>query len=158
MGRKGIEVGCLKGGKLNNRTGWSSAALNQFVTEFRSASGILESAQSHLEDAIMRQIPLYQRIDGTCLYSSKARQSGQPGPAALRAGNLLAVVCLSFGTALAAFVPAALEQRIVSLFFFCLIPAVWFLAGGDIFFHGVWVGGGRYDTGLGTSLLYTRLF
>jgi hypothetical protein len=80
----------------------------------------------------MRQIPLYQGIDQTCLYPSKARQSGQPGPAALRAGNLLAVVCLSFGTAFAAFVPAALEQRIVSLFFFGLIPAVGFYAGGHI--------------------------
>jgi hypothetical protein len=80
----------------------------------------------------MRQIPLYQGIGRTCLYSSKARQSGQPGPAALRAGNLLAVVCLSCGTAIAAFVPAPLGQRIVSLFFFGLIPAVGFYASGHI--------------------------
>jgi hypothetical protein len=80
----------------------------------------------------MRQIPLYQRIDRTCLYSSKARQSGQPGPAVLRASNFIAVVCLSFGTAFAAFVPAALGQRIISVFFFGLIPAVGFYACGQI--------------------------
>ncbi len=105
----------------------------------------------------MRQIPLYQRIDGTCLYSSKARQSGQPGPAALRAGNLLAVVCLSFGTALAAFVPAALEQRIVSLFFFGLIPAVGFYAGGHILSQLLVFGGELCDMVVARCFRYAVL-
>ena len=78
----------------------------------------------------MRQIPLYQ--GRTLLRFSKARQSGQLGPAALRAGNLLAVVCLSFGTAFAALVPASIEQRIASLFFFGLIPAAGIYASGHI--------------------------
>ena len=63
---------------------------------------------------------------------SKNQQCGQLGPPTLWAGNFLAVVCLFFGTAFAAFVPASLEQRIESLFFFGLIPAVGFYAGGHI--------------------------
>src|SRR6266446_2284616 len=73
-----------------------------------------------------------RRIDRAGFYSSKARQVGQPGPAAMRAGNHLAVVCLSFGAAFAAFVSGSLEQRIGNLFFFGLIPAVGFYAGGHI--------------------------
>jgi hypothetical protein len=48
---------------------------------------------------------------------SKARQSPQPGPAVMRAGNYLAVICLFFGAALAAFVSGSLEQRLGNLFF-----------------------------------------
>ena len=73
-----------------------------------------------------------RRIDQAGFYSSKARQVGQPGPAAMRAGNHLAVVCLSFGAAFAAFVSGSLEQRIGNLFFFGLIPAVCLYAGGHI--------------------------
>src|SRR5260370_30226844 len=72
----------------------------------------------------MWQAPRYRGINRASLYSSKARQSSRLGLAALRAGDLLAVLCLSFGTAFAAFVPASLEQRIGSLFLFGLIPAV----------------------------------
>jgi len=50
----------------------------------------------------------------------------------MRAGNHLAVVCLSFGAAFAAFVSGSLDQRIGNLFFFGLIPAVGFYAGGHI--------------------------
>jgi hypothetical protein len=80
----------------------------------------------------MRQAPIYQRVGRTGLYSSKALQIGQPGPAALRAGNLLAVVCVSFGAGFAAFVPAPLEQRIGSLVFFGLMPAIGFYTIGQI--------------------------
>jgi hypothetical protein len=80
----------------------------------------------------MWQAPRYRGINRACLYSSKARQSSRLGLAALRAGGLLAVLCLSFGTAFAAFVPASLEQRIGSLFLFGLIPAVGFYAAGHI--------------------------
>src|SRR5258707_2070182 len=76
----------------------------------------------------MWQAPRYRGINRVSLYSSKARQSSRLGLAALRAGDLLAVLCLSFGTAFAAFVPASLEQRIGSLFLFGLIPAVSFYA------------------------------
>jgi hypothetical protein len=80
----------------------------------------------------MRQARKYRGVDRNYFYSSRGRQSSQPGPAALRAGSLLAVLSLSFGIALAAFVPASLEQRIGSLFFFGLIPAIGFYAGGHI--------------------------
>src|SRR5260370_6661085 len=62
----------------------------------------------------MWQAPRYRGINRVSLYSSKARQSSRLGLAALRAGDLLAVLCLSFGTVFAAFVPASLEQRIGS--------------------------------------------
>jgi hypothetical protein len=116
--------------KINERTGWSAAILNQFVTEFRPASIIREGA--YLEGAIMGQAPIYERINRAGLYSSKARESPRPGPAVMRAGNHLAVVCLSFGAAFAAFVSGSLDQRIGNLFFFGLIPAVGFYAGGYI--------------------------
>ena len=61
-----------------------------------------------------------------------ARPSSQLTAAAVRADDLLAVACLSFGTALAAFVPASLEQRIGALFFFGLIPAVGIYLGNLI--------------------------
>jgi hypothetical protein len=49
----------------------------------------------------------------------------------VRVGNGLAVICLSFGAAFA-FVSGSLDQRIGNLFFFGLIPAVGFYAGGHI--------------------------
>jgi hypothetical protein len=66
------------------------------------------------------------------VYSSKAQQVGQPGPAIVRAGNGLAVICLSFGAAFAAFASGSLEQRIGNLFFLGFIPAVAVYAGGHI--------------------------
>jgi len=50
----------------------------------------------------------------------------------MRAGNHLAVLCLFFGAAFAAFVSGSLEQRIGNLFSLGLIPAVAFYAGGHI--------------------------
>jgi hypothetical protein len=66
------------------------------------------------------------------VYSSKAQQVSQPGPAFARAGNGLAVVCLSFGAAFAAFASGSFEQRIGNLFFLGLIPAVAVFVGGHI--------------------------
>ena len=63
---------------------------------------------------------------------SKARRSPQPGPAVMRAGNYLAVICLFVGAALAAFVSGSVEQRLGSLFSFGLMPAVGFYAGGYV--------------------------
>ena len=80
----------------------------------------------------MRQAVRHRPVNRSCSYSSRARQSGELGPATLRASNLLAVVCLVFGTASAAFLSASLEQRIGNLFFFGLIPAVGLHAGGHI--------------------------
>ena len=65
-------------------------------------------------------------------YSSKAQQVGQPGPAIVKVGNGLAVICLSFGAAFAAFAAGSLEQRIGNLFFLGCIPAVAVYAGGHI--------------------------
>jgi hypothetical protein len=75
---------------------------------------------------------IYRRVDRTCFYSSSAQQNSQLGPATLRAGNVLAVLCLLFGAAFTAFVPATPEERIGSLFFFGLVPAAGFYAGGHI--------------------------
>jgi hypothetical protein len=72
---------------------------------------------------MMRQAPIHR---------SKSEQCGQLGPPTLWAGKFLALACLFFGTAFAAIIPASLEQRIESLFFFGLIPAVGFYAGGHI--------------------------
>jgi hypothetical protein len=80
----------------------------------------------------MRQAVRHRPVNRSCSYSSRARQSGELGPATLRASNLLAVVCLVFGTTSAAFLSASLEQRIGNLFFFGLIPAVGLHAGGHI--------------------------
>jgi hypothetical protein len=73
-----------------------------------------------------------RRAHRTCYYSSKFQQGSQLGPATQRAGAFLAVVCLFFGTVIAASFPASLEQRIEGLIFFVLIPAVGFYAGGHI--------------------------
>jgi hypothetical protein len=48
----------------------------------------------------------------------------------MRAGNYLAVICLLFGAAFAAFFSGLLEQRIENLFSLGLIPAVGFYVGG----------------------------
>jgi hypothetical protein len=64
--------------------------------------------------------------------SSKSRQAPHPGPAVVRTSNHLAVACLFFGAAFAAFVSGSLEQRIGNLFSFGLMPAVGLYAGGHI--------------------------
>jgi hypothetical protein len=81
---------------------------------------------------MMRQARRYDGINRGGLYSSTARQRPHPGPAVIRAGNHLAVACLFFGAAFAAFVSGSLEQRVGNLFSFGLIPAVGFYAGGHI--------------------------
>ena len=53
----------------------------------------------------------------------------------MRAGNYLAVICLFFGAAIAAFVSGSLEQRLGNLFSFGLMPAVGFYAGGYVLGH-----------------------
>ena len=50
----------------------------------------------------------------------------------MRAGSYLAVICLFFGAAIAAFVSGSLEQRLGNLFSFGLMPAVGFYAGGYV--------------------------
>jgi hypothetical protein len=50
----------------------------------------------------------------------------------MRAGNYLAVICLFFGAALAAFVSGSLEPRLGNLFLFGVMPAVGFSAGGYV--------------------------
>lgn|SRR5262249_12709528 len=72
---------------------------------------------------------IYRPVNRTRYYSPNDRAAGQLASATLRAGNFLAVMSLFLGMA-AAFVPTSLEQRIGSLFFFGLIPAAGFHAGG----------------------------
>jgi len=80
----------------------------------------------------MGQAPICNAGNRPGLYSSKARKGPHPGPAVIRAGNHLAVACLFFGAAFAAFVSGSLEQRIGNLFSAGVIPAVGFYAGGHI--------------------------
>ena len=63
---------------------------------------------------------------------SRGAEGPQPGRAVIRAGNYLAIVCLFFGAAFAAFVPGSFGQRIGDLFSVGLIPAVVFYAGGHV--------------------------
>src|SRR6516225_5761890 len=84
------------------------------------------------ERAMMGQAPIDNAVNRPGFYSSKARQGPHPGPAVRRAGNYLAVACLFFGAAFAAFVSGSLEQRIGNLFSVGLIPAVGFYAGGHV--------------------------
>ena len=80
----------------------------------------------------MVQSPIYDGVSRAGLYSSKARERPHPGPAVMKVGTHLAVACLLFGAAFAAFVSGSLEQRIGNLFSFGLIPAVGFYAGGHV--------------------------
>jgi hypothetical protein len=80
----------------------------------------------------MGRPPTYNGINRAALYSSKAREAPHPGPAVIRASNHLAVACLFFGAAFAAFVSGSIEQRIGNLFSFGFIPAIGFYAGGHI--------------------------
>jgi hypothetical protein len=103
--------------------------LNQFATEFRSACALLDVA--YAESASMDEASMDDDGINRDRYS-KARESPQPGPAVMRAGNHLAIVCLFFGVAFAAFVSGSLEQRIGNLFSLGLMPAVGFYAGGHV--------------------------
>jgi hypothetical protein len=58
--------------------------------------------------------------------------NSQLSQAVLRATSVLAATSLFFGAACAALIPASLEQRLGSLLFFGLAPAVCFHAGGYI--------------------------
>jgi hypothetical protein len=80
----------------------------------------------------MERARIYNGINRARLYSSKARGSPHPGPAVITAGNHLAVACLFFGAAVAAFISGSLEQRIGNLFSVGVIPAVGFYAGGHV--------------------------
>ena len=67
---------------------------------------------------------MYARINRA--RSSKARKSHEPGPAFIRVGNHLALVCLFLGAAFAVFVSGSIEQRIGNLLIFGLMPAAAF--------------------------------
>jgi hypothetical protein len=66
------------------------------------------------------------------VYPVNLRQTRQLASATLRYSNLLAVGALIFGAACAAFIPASLEQRLGTVFFFGLMPAVAFHGGGFV--------------------------
>jgi hypothetical protein len=91
------------------------------------------------------------------LYSSKARQVGQPGPAIVRAGNGLAVICLSFGAAFAAFSSGSLDQRIGNLIFLGFIPAVAVYAGGHLLGQLLVVSSKLCDVIMAGSFRYAKL-
>jgi hypothetical protein len=80
----------------------------------------------------MGRAPVYNGVNRGGLYSSKAQKSPHPGPAVVRVGNHLAIVCLFIGAAFAVFISGSLEQRIGNLFSFGLIPAISFYAGGHV--------------------------
>jgi hypothetical protein len=80
----------------------------------------------------MGRAAMYHGVNRGGLYSSKAQKSPHPGPAVVRVGNHLAIVCLFIGAAFAVFISDSLEQRIGNLFSFGLIPAISFYAGGHV--------------------------
>jgi hypothetical protein len=73
---------------------------------------------------------MYVRINRA--RSSKARKRHEPGPAFIRVGNYLALVCLFLGAAFAVFVSGSFEQRIGNLLIFGLMPAFGFYATGHM--------------------------
>jgi len=83
---------------------------------------------------------IYRPIDRTGLRSSNVGKNDQLGSTVRIVGNFLALLCLVFATAVTAYVPASLEQRIRSVFFCSLIPAAGFYAGGHILSHLLVVG------------------
>ena len=87
----------------------------------------------------MKQASTYRLVDRAGFCSSNVNQNDQLGPTIRTAGNFLALLCLTFGTVTAC-VPALLEQRIGSLFFFGVIPAAGFYVGGHISSHLLIVG------------------
>jgi len=98
-----------------------------------------------------------RRIDRAGFYSSKAQHVGQPGPAIVRAGNGLAVICLSFGAAFAAFSSGSLEQRIGNLIFLGFIPAVAVYAGGHLLGQLLVVSSKLCDVIMAGSFRYAKL-
>src|SRR5687768_14134007 len=70
----------------------------------------------------MRQTARYE----TCTRISWATQT---------ASSFLAVWCVFFGGAVAVFVPASVEERLVSLLVFGLVPALVFYVSGHILRH-----------------------
>jgi hypothetical protein len=91
------------------------------------------------------------------VYSSKAQQVGQPGPAIVRAGNGLAVICLSFGAAFVAFASGSLEQRIGNLIFLGFIPAVAVYVSGYILGQLLVVSSKLCDAIMAGSFRYAKL-
>jgi hypothetical protein len=71
----------------------------------------------------MKRAFVYRAADPACSRVGRATQT---------AGTFLAVLCLFFGAAFAASVPASLEKRIVYLFFVGLIPALGFYVSGHV--------------------------
>jgi hypothetical protein len=80
----------------------------------------------------MGRAAMYHDVNRGGLYSSKAKKSPHPGPAVVRVGNHLAIVCLFIGAPFAVFISGSIEQRIGNLFSFGLIPAISFYAGGHV--------------------------
>src|SRR6476619_3565534 len=77
----------------------------------------------------------YPLVDQAAFFSQASTGGRIPSnfsEAILRATNFLALICLFFGATCAALIPASLEQRLGSLFFFGFAPAICFHAGGYI--------------------------
>ena len=77
----------------------------------------------------------YPLVNQTAFFSEASTGDRIPSnfsEAILRATNFLALICLFFGASCAALIPASLEQRLGSLFFFGFAPAICLHAGGHI--------------------------
>ena len=99
--------------------------LKSICSRISSVSGVAHCERTHKAGARM-----YARINRA--RSSKARKSPEPGPAFIRVGNHLALVCLFVGAAFAVFVSGSFEQRIGNLLIFGLMPAVGFYTTGHM--------------------------
>jgi hypothetical protein len=76
----------------------------------------------------------------------------------MRAGMYLALVCLFFGAALAAFVSGSLESRLGTLFCFGLMPAAGFYGGGYLLGQLLVFGVNLCDTIIARSSQYATRF
>ena len=99
--------------------------LKSICSRISSVSGVAHREKTHKAGARM-----YARINRA--RSSKARKSHEPGPAFIRVGNHLALVCLFLGAAFAVFVSGSFEQRIGNLLIFGFMPAVGFYTAGHM--------------------------
>jgi hypothetical protein len=102
-------------------SGYFKSIRNQIST---SLSVTIKGKLLVLRIATIRQAPESTPVDGI---------DGQLGLGTLFACKTLALLCLFLGILIAAVVPASLEQRIGSVFFFGLIPAAGFYAWGHLF-------------------------
>jgi hypothetical protein len=83
----------------------------------------------------MGQVSVFRAANRTCFCSSNTEQNGQLASNIRRACNFLTILYVCFTAAVICYGLDSLEQRIASLFLFCLMPAAGLCAGGHVLSH-----------------------